>query len=422
MNTTRSLCFAISALSSYAALVYRLCQVRGSRRDSAYRTLVATLVLQCLTFTMGAVATGSKSFLGVGNLAILVMHVSAVAFCVSAQIILLRWASDAEVAARQSRYWLIGGSVVSVLLVALFFAADGPNRSADDFNGSSRPLLLTYLLVFVVSQAVPCVTIFRQVRAYAGVAGSPSLRQALRLLSVAAVLLFLYCTARTVNILTLACGIDIGVWQLAASVLSAVGIVVLSLSLTVSSWGTAAARLLEWARSYRAYRVLYPLWRDLYEASPDIALEPPRVRVSDLNYRLHRRVVEIRDGWRDLRPYIDRATNSAIDGATSGSSAANGDIDGTTNADAATNGGFDRTTTTGSATNADAATNADESRQAFAEAAQIHQALRAKRIGSIPDDNKDAADFEDRDTDNFTAEVAWLSKVAVAYRKLGSAS
>ncbi len=109
MNTTRTLCFVIAALSSYAALVYRLCQARRSWRDNAYRTLVVTLLLQCLTFTMGAVAMGGDSFLGVGNLAILLMHVSAVAFCVAAQIILLRWAADPEEAVRKARYWLITG-------------------------------------------------------------------------------------------------------------------------------------------------------------------------------------------------------------------------------------------------------------------------------------------------------------------------
>ncbi|MGW7594871.1 MAB_1171c family putative transporter, partial [Streptomyces rubiginosohelvolus] len=76
MNTIKTLCFAIAALSSYAALVYRLFQVRRGWRDSAYRTLLVTLLLQCLTFTMGAVAMGSERFLGVGNLAILVMHLS----------------------------------------------------------------------------------------------------------------------------------------------------------------------------------------------------------------------------------------------------------------------------------------------------------------------------------------------------------
>ncbi|MEN2420321.1 MAB_1171c family putative transporter [Streptomyces rimosus] len=383
MNTTRTVCFVIAALSSYAALVYRLSQVRRSRHDHAYRTLVITLLLQCLTFTMGAVAMGNERFLGVGNLAILVMHVSAVAFCVSAQIILLRWATAAEEAARRARYWAITGIALNVLLIALFLIAGGPGRPASDFNsGSGQPLVLTYLLVFIVSQAVPCVTIFRQCGPYARMTEKAELRHALQLLSVAAVILFFYCLARTVNIVTAACGIDIGVWQLAANIFSAAGIATLSLSLTISSWGPSAGKLLWWVRSYRSYRALYPLWRDLYESSPDIVLEPPGASVSDLNYRLHRRVVEIRDGWRDLRPYTDRTANGSA-GADRGAS--------------------------------------DESRQAWAEAAQIRQALHAKRTGTIPDDNKDAGDFEDRDTDNFVAEIDWLTKVASAYRKLGKA-
>lgn len=384
MNTTRTLCFVIAALSSYAALVYRLCQARRSWKDSAYRALITTLLLQCLTFTMGAVAMGSERFLGVRNLAILVMHLAAVAFCVSAQIILLRWAAADEEAVRKTRYWLITGITLDVVLTALFLLADGPGRPASDFDtGSGRPLVLTYLLAFIVSQAVPCVTIFRQCGPYARMTDNASLRQALRMLSVAAVVLFLYCVARTVNILTAAAGIDIGVWKLASNVFSATGIVILSLGLTMSAWAPSATRLLEWARTYRSYRALYPLWRDLYESSPDIALEPPGASVSDLDYRLHRRVVEIRDGWRDLRPYIDRTTHGA--------------------------GGPDKEAS-------------EESRQAFTEAAQIKQALLAKRNGTVPHDNKDAGDFDDRDTDNFSAEVAWLTQVAAAYSKLGTAS
>ncbi|MFB6806206.1 MAB_1171c family putative transporter [Streptomyces sp. NPDC056387] len=385
MILTRTLCFAIAALSSYAALAYRLCQVGRSWRDSAYRALVATLLLQCLTFTMGAVAMGGGSLLGVGNLAILVMHVSAVAFCVSAQIILLRWATDTEEVVRRVRSWVVTGVALGVLLIALFFIADGPGRPASDFNtGSGRPLVLTYLLVFIVSQAVPCVTIFRQCGPYARMTDKASLRQALRLLSVSAVILFLYCACRTVNILTAAWGIDIGVWQVAASVFSAAGIVVLSLSLTISSWEASAAKLLEWVRSYRSYRALYPLWRDLYEASPDIVLEPSgSAAVSDLNYRLHRRVIEIRDGWRDLRPYIDRSAAPAPAPGT--------EEPGTSS----------------------------EYRQAYAEATQIRRALHAKRTGTVPVHSKDAGDFDDRDPDNFTAEVAWLAQVASVYRKIG---
>ncbi|MFJ7775871.1 MAB_1171c family putative transporter [Streptomyces yangpuensis] len=391
MTAVRTLCFAIAALSSYAALLYRLSQARRSWRDGAYRALIATLLLQCLTFTMGAVAMGGGSLFGIANLAVLIMHLAAVAFCVAAQIILLRWAATDEAAARGTRYWLVTGVVLDVLLTALFFLADGPGRPMSDFDGTSRPLLLTYLLVFIVSQAVPCVTIYRQCGPYARMTDNASLRQALRMLSVAAVVLFLYCTARTVNILTAAAGVDIGVWKLASNVFSASGIVILSLSLINSLWGPPVSRLVEWARRYRSYRALHPLWRDLYEASPDIALEPPGASVSDLDYRLHRRVVEIRDGWRDLRPYIDRDAHPA-DGP----------------------GGAAGSVVAGEA--------GAEARQAFAEAAQIRQALRAKRTGSVPDHSKDAGDFDDRDTDNFMAEVAWLTQVAAAYSKLGRAS
>ncbi|MEG3630105.1 MAB_1171c family putative transporter [Streptomyces poriticola] len=384
MNATRTICFLIAAISSYSALVYRLSQARRSWRDGAYRTLVVTLLLQCLTFTMGAVAMSGDSFLGVGNLAILVMHLSAVAFCVSAQIILLHWATADERAAHKTRIWLVVGVALNTLLTALFLLADGPGRPASDFDtGSGQPLVLTYLLAFIVSQAVPCVTIFRQCGPYARMTDNTSLRQALRLLSVAAVVLFLYCTARTVNILTAAAGLDIGVWTVTPSLFSAAGIVILSLSLTMSSWSGSAGRLLDWAHNYRSYRALYPLWRDLYESSPDIVLEPPgTTSVSDLNYRLHRRVVEIRDGWRDLRPYIDRSANGVPGPGAEAS---------------------------------------EEHRQAFAEAAQIRQALHAKRTGIVPADNKDDGDFDDRDTDNFTAEVAWLAKVASAYSKLKGA-
>ncbi len=174
------------------------------------------------------------------------MHLSAVAFCVSAQIILLRWAASDETTARRARRWIVTGFVLNILLVALFLLADGPDRPQTDFDtGSGRPLVLVHLLAFIVSQAVPCVTIFRQCGPYARMTDNAPLRQALRTLSAAAVILFLYCTARTVNILTAAAGVDIGPWKLASNVFGALGIVVLSLGLTNSSWGPAATRLLD---------------------------------------------------------------------------------------------------------------------------------------------------------------------------------
>ncbi|MFJ6479431.1 DUF6545 domain-containing protein [Streptomyces sp. NPDC091682] len=63
-----------------------------------------------------------------------------------------------------------------------------------------------------------------------------------------------------------------------------------------------------------------------------------------------------------------------------------------------------------------------ESRQAFAEAAQFKRALQAKPTRTVPRNDEDAGDFDDRDTNDFAAELAWLTQAAAAYSKLGRAS
>lgn len=381
MDSIKVAGFLLSAASSYAAFLYKLLQVRRSWRDIVYVTLMITLLLQCMTFSMGVVSLGFDTFLGVRNLAILILHVTAVAFCVSAQILLLQWANPLAEVKRKISYWLAGGVGIVVVLIVLFFAADGPGKPKDEFaTGSSEPVILTYLLTFIVSQAIPCVTIYRQCLPYARMTSKPWLRRALRLLAVGSVVLFLYCAARTVNIVSPLLGFDIGGWQILSSVFSALGIVVLSASLTMPSWGVHVSNLVQWRKNYTSYRALYLLWHTLYESSPDIALEPPSSSVSDLRYRLHRRVIEIRDGWRALRPYMDRSDSAT---APPGDTAV-----------------------------------AEETRQAFVEAARIKHAIQAKNAGRAPENSQDASGFDDRDAKDLAAEVSWLTQVSLAYARL----
>lgn len=68
---------------------------------------------------------------------------------------------------------------------------------------------------------------------------------------------------------------------------------------------------------WRANR-LYALWRALCDASPHIALHPPRGRlidalpVLDSRHRLHRRIVEIRDGLLIMREWVTQSTYDQI--------------------------------------------------------------------------------------------------------------
>ena len=80
---------------------------------------------------------------------------------------------------------------------------------------------------------------------------------------------------------------------------------------TLPFLATRTTRARTWATTYRNLRRLYPLWELMYRATPGIALDPPRsaladaLRLRDLDLRLYRRIIEIRDGRLALTPYLD---------------------------------------------------------------------------------------------------------------------
>jgi hypothetical protein len=63
------------------------------------------------------------------------------------------------------------------------------------------------------------------------------------------------------------------------------------------------ARLSRQAPLWSAYWRLYPLWRLLRQAVPEIELPLEPGMRWNIRYRLHRRVIEIRDAQLVLRPY-----------------------------------------------------------------------------------------------------------------------
>jgi hypothetical protein len=87
---------------------------------------------------------------------------------------------------------------------------------------------------------------------------------------------------------------------------------------TVTAWFPAVASgMLQW-RLWTAWWRLRPLWAVLVRAFPDVRLPPQRGTPLSARYRLHRRVIEIRDGELALRPHLDgKAAGEAADAARS---------------------------------------------------------------------------------------------------------
>jgi hypothetical protein len=70
--------------------------------------------------------------------------------------------------------------------------------------------------------------------------------------------------------------------------------------------GCMLARLFRQACLWSAYWRLYPLWHLLRQAVPEIELPLDPGMRWNIRYRLHRRVIEIRDAQLILRPYSVR--------------------------------------------------------------------------------------------------------------------
>lgn len=204
------------------------------------------------------------------------------------------------------------------LMTALFVRAP-VEQDAVDFTRQhgSTPFVLEYRLVFLVSLSLALVGILRLASRFARATDRPPLSFGLHLVAVGCIVGLAYAAHEGLRTTALRLGLGepLPASDLITRALVAGAVALTLAGSTIPTWGARAGipALYRWASRYRAYRRLYPLWRTLYEANPEIALLPApsaladTVTVRDLGFRLYRRIVEIRDGRLALRPYLDPA-------------------------------------------------------------------------------------------------------------------
>lgn len=96
------------------------------------------------------------------------------------------------------------------------------------------------------------------------------------------------------------------------------GVVILIIvSVTTTAWFPAMAFISRRGRLWADYWRLRPLWSALSSAAPEVQLPPELGKRFAIRYRLHRRVIEIRDAQLALRPYLrsdiaDQAADAAL--------------------------------------------------------------------------------------------------------------
>jgi hypothetical protein len=312
--------YPLVALLALIALAYKIPPLLRDPRSPTRRVLVA--MLACLVWAPAAntpfIYVRIDALTGVPNLARLIAHYGIVGFAVSVQILLLHW--TVEHPPRRSTWLRLLAVAATVVAMAVFFVLAPLDVSlTSEFTSryGDAPYMAEYMLVYLGYFLIALVDILRLAWRFAGLTRQRFLRVGLRLVSYGAVFGLAYCLEKGFYIAARNAGYDpipAHAQEQMSPLLTGPGCVLMLIGFTIPSWGPRLALV----HRFQTYRGLYPLWRLLYEVTPEIALDPGQVRrgaVRDIDYRLVRRVVEIRDGWLALRPYFDARVAAARTGA-----------------------------------------------------------------------------------------------------------
>jgi hypothetical protein len=322
MENVTDVIYLLCAATCLAAMVYRLRDVRAGRHDRALLALIAAFGCKTvsLTFAAPVASAAVERMIGVPNACALGVHVfGGVASSAAILIALGYWSYPPERARARARGWIVVACAMAGGLTALWLAAEDTVTTTPGnylLDNMQHPLVAVYLLLYITAFAAGLLEILRLCIRYAKVAPRPWLRRGLRVTAIGAAVYLVYCVNRLVGLAAVETHTDLSTTEFLTPLCIGIGVLLMVVGLTLPSWGPHTSTPASWWRSYRHHRVLYPLWRDLYQAVPGIALDPPasplrdRLRVRDIHYYLYRRVIEINDGRLALRSFMDPAVTA----------------------------------------------------------------------------------------------------------------
>ncbi|MFG2292488.1 MAB_1171c family putative transporter [Streptomyces sp. NPDC048603] len=314
----------VCAFVGLAAFAYRLPDALRRKGDIALWALCVYFLCSGISFLvdLDLLRLHISAFFGLPNITSLITQVAVVVLTAAQQVVLVHWSSPPVEARREARRRVLFFGVLLVVLVIASIAV-GPVTKAETAtstillsiqDGRYALYMTFYLLICAIGQ-------FETVRLslrFTKMANRQWLAVGMRTVTVGAGLILVYCVTRGIQIAGTRFHYDGAVLDPVQWSCGSIGALLQVTGWTIPSWGNHISRTAGWIRSYRCYLRLRPLWWALHQATPDIALDPPRswprdlVPPRDLHYRLYRRVIEIRDGQLMLRTSLSLAEFSDL--------------------------------------------------------------------------------------------------------------
>ncbi|GAA0673750.1 hypothetical protein GCM10010193_28180 [Kitasatospora atroaurantiaca] len=379
------------AIVAWMALLYKLAALRRAPRDPALIALCAVLAFSALSFTLSipTVWLHLDRWAGIPDIAALLAQSCVMALVGSQQLLLSFWLAPRQQAVRLAVRRLPATVAVLTAMVVLFSLMAPAEQHPVDFTlrYAQDPYYAAYLLLYIAAYTAGEAEVGLRCWRYARISNRRWLQRGLRTTAVGAWTTLGYSAVRIADLTAAQLGLDLHRAETVAWVCGDLGALLTLVGWTLPGWGPRLTAAHRGVRHYLHYQRLYPLWRALHRANPTIALEPSRsalaglLTVRNLEFRLYRRVIEIRDGQLALRSHHDAEA-----------------------ADAARH-------------LCRAAGLSGDRLRATVVAAQIGAALRAKELGLPAAGDSGGWTTDGPESADLTDEVLWLTLVSTAFRR-----
>jgi hypothetical protein len=295
-----------------------LAQFPSQRNAPLRRAVWYTMVLLAAIGTLDLTAIGARldTATGLPNAADVAQHVLAISAAT------LGWYCAEQVIGGPRRRTRLSGWVQTALpaatvaamlvLFALSPARTHPTDTAryTDFpmQYAAHPEVFAYWLIFAVYLGTAFTLIAQLAWRYGRRAGRTPLGCGLVLIAAGMMAGLCYLGYGTAEVAARAAGVQGAFISTAPGIIQSLfGALIVLVAVGSLLPATRRCPLLRRLALYWSLRQLYPLWAGLCQAVPGIALDPvpvwaERIDPRDLQMRLYRRVIEIRDGYLALTP------------------------------------------------------------------------------------------------------------------------
>ncbi|MGW1806926.1 MAB_1171c family putative transporter [Streptomyces sp. NPDC002078] len=293
----------LCAIAAWAAFFYKIRALSRARDEVALRALCFVLGASALSFTVSLPAIWGElnRWSGIPGLAPLALQACVMSFAVGQQVLLAYWMEPPAGARKRlvRRFVLIG--IAAVGMFGLFLLSVVGSHLSTAALAAGRPYRLACSLVYNVVYAAVETEVAILCLRYARVSYH-WLRRGLVVAATGAVLTLSYSGIGIVDACVEYGHLSPVSWEDLVWTLGDAGALCKIIGWTIPGWGPRIWPVADWLRKYRQYRTLYPLWCAVHRAVPGVALQPDNSLMSrvlvlwGLEFKLYRRVIEIRDG------------------------------------------------------------------------------------------------------------------------------